>query len=50
MYTNLKWHGFPHGPFASSQQAYTEMHIGSPNAAQKLQARELRRQRGQKKL
>ncbi len=50
MYTNLKWHGFPHGPFTSSQQAYDEMHIGSPNAAQKLQARELRRQRGQKKL
>ncbi len=50
MYTNLKWHGLPHGPFTSSQQAYNEMHIGSPLAAQKLQARELQRQRGQKKL
>lgn len=50
MYTNLRWHGQPHGPFTSSDQAYNEMHIGSPDAARKLQARELRRQRGQKKL
>jgi hypothetical protein len=50
MYTNLSWHGLPHGPFTSSDQAYNEMHIGSPAAAQKLQARELQRQRGQKKL
>ena len=50
MYTNLSWHGQKHGPYTSSKQAYDEMHIGSPNAAQKLQARELRRQRGQKKL
>lgn len=50
MYTNVRWHGLPHGPFTSSDQAYNEMHIGSPDAARKLQARELRRQRGQKKL
>jgi len=50
MYNNLSWHGLPHGPFTSADQAYDEMHIGSPHAAQKLQARELRRQRGQKKL
>ncbi|MFI5356526.1 MAG: sulfatase [Opitutales bacterium] len=50
MYTNLSWHGLPHGPFTSADQAYSEMHIGSPHAAQKLQARELLRQRGQKKL
>jgi len=50
MYTNLQWHGMPHGPFESSDQAYNEMYIGSPTAAQKLQARELRRQRGCKKL
>lgn len=50
MYTNLSWHGLPHGPFTSSEQAYREMYISSPAAAKKLQARELRRQRGQKKL
>lgn len=50
VYTNTSWHGFPHGPFTSSDQAYNEMHIGSPDAARKLQARELRRQRGQNKL
>ena len=32
------------------QQAYDTMHIGSPNAAKGLQAKELRTQRGAKKL
>ena len=42
MYTNLKWHGNEviGGPFTSSQQAYETLHIGSPKAAQKLQARD----------
>ncbi|MBW3624031.1 MAG: sulfatase, partial [Armatimonadetes bacterium] len=43
MYTNVNWHGKPgghEGPFTSSQQAYDSMHIGSPGAAQKLQARD----------
>ena len=38
MYTNLNWHGKGTGPFKSSQEAYDTMHIGSPKAAQKLQA------------
>lgn len=52
MYTNLNWHGLGCGPFKSSQQAYDAMHIGSPKAAEKLQAqlKELRTQRGAKKL
>jgi arylsulfatase A-like enzyme len=41
MYTNLHWHGKKeHGPFPSSQAAYDGLHIGSPGAAQKLQARD----------
>lgn len=49
IYTNLNWHG--HGvQFTSSQQAYDTLHIGSPKAAQALQARELQTQRGQKDL
>lgn len=49
IYTNLNWHG--HGaPFTSSQQAYDTLYIGSPRAAQELQARELRTQRGAKEL
>ena len=43
IFTNLDWHGKPQGhegPFTSSQQAYDLLHIGSPGAAQKLQARE----------
>ena len=40
MYTNLNWHGKGTGPFKSSQEAYDTMHIGSPKAAQKLQAGE----------
>jgi arylsulfatase A-like enzyme len=50
IYTNLNWHGKGCGPFVTSQQAYDTMHIGSPKAAKGLQARELQRQRGQKKL
>jgi arylsulfatase A-like enzyme len=47
---NLDWHGHGCGPFKSSEQAYTTMHIGSPKAAKGLQAKELRTQRGAKKL
>ena len=50
MYTNLNWHGHNCGPFKTSQQAYDTMHIGSPGAAQALQAKELQTQRGQKTL
>ncbi len=50
MYTNLDWHGHGGGPFKTSQQAYDTLYIGSPKQAQQLQAKELRRQRGQKKL
>jgi len=49
IYTNLNWHGHG-GPFATSQQAYDTLHIGSPKAAEALQARELQKQRGQKEL
>jgi arylsulfatase A-like enzyme len=50
--TNLDWHGKGCGPFASSQQAYDSLYIGSPKAAQALQARmkELQAQRGAEKL
>jgi arylsulfatase A-like enzyme len=50
MYTNLNWHGHGGGPFKTSQQAYDTMYIGSPSQARKLQAKELRTQRGAKKL
>lgn len=50
IFTNLNWHGKGCGPFGSSQQAYDTLHIGSPKAAKGLQARELRTQRGAKKL
>lgn len=50
IHTNLNWHGLGCGPFKTSKQAYDSMHIGSPGAAKGLQARELRTQRGQKKL
>ncbi len=50
IYTNLNWHGQGCGPFKSSKQAYNTMHIGSPKAAKGLQAKELRTQRGAKKL
>ncbi len=50
MYTNLNWHGHGSGPFKTSQQAYDTMYIGSPRQARSLQAKELRTQRGAKKL
>jgi len=51
MYTNLDWHGREDmGPFKSSQQAYETLHIGTPEAAEALQAKELQTQRGQKEL
>ncbi|MGD0089408.1 MAG: sulfatase [Planctomycetota bacterium] len=48
----LNWHGKGCGPFKTSQQAYDSLHIGSPKAAEKLQAqaKELQTQRGAKKL
>jgi arylsulfatase A-like enzyme len=51
IFTNLNWSG--HGkPFATSDEAYDTLHIGSPQAAEKLQAaaKELRTQRGAKEL
>jgi arylsulfatase A-like enzyme len=42
MFTNVNWHGKPgghEGPFTSSQEAYDSLYIGSPGAAQRLQAR-----------
>jgi arylsulfatase A-like enzyme len=49
IYTNKNWHGYGM-QFTSSQQAYDTLHIGSPKAAQDLQAKELQKQRGQKEL
>ena len=40
MATNLDWHGKGCGPFQTSQQAYDTLHIGSPKAAQALQAKQ----------
>jgi arylsulfatase A-like enzyme len=54
--TMLDWHGKGCGPFKTSQQAYDTMYIGSPKAAQNLQAKdakplkELQTQRGAEKL
>lgn len=48
MYTNLDWHGLGCGPFKTSQQAYDSMHIGSPKAAQELQAKLRAQQEGKK--
>jgi len=50
IYTNLDWHGKGCGPFTSSEQAYNSLYIGSPKTAKGLQAQELKKQRGQKKL
>ncbi|MFZ4394284.1 MAG: sulfatase [Kiritimatiellia bacterium] len=49
--TNLNWHGTGK-TFTSSQQAYDTLYIGSPKAAQQLQAqlKELQTQRGAAKL
>lgn len=49
MFTNLNWNGHG-GPFKTSEEAYNTLHIGSPGAAQALQARELQTQRGQETL
>jgi arylsulfatase A-like enzyme len=49
MYTNLNWNGHGH-PFATSEEAYNTMYIGSPDTAKGLQARELQTQRGAAKL
>lgn len=51
IFNNQNWSG--HGrPFATHQDAYDTLHIGSPQAAEKLQAaaKELRMQRGAKEL
>ncbi len=37
MYTNPRWSGEIDRPFASSEEAYNTLHIGDPEAAQKLQ-------------
>jgi arylsulfatase A-like enzyme len=61
IYVNTWWHGHGEEAFKTSAQAYNTMHIGSPKAAQKLQAKaakqatpkslkELQTQRGAKKL
>jgi arylsulfatase A-like enzyme len=39
MYTNLNWHGLGCGPFASSEQAFESLHIGSATVARRLQAK-----------
>ena len=49
IYTNLNWHG-KGKPFASSEEAYQGLHIGSPKTAEALQKKELQTQRGAKKL
>lgn len=45
MYSNLHWHGSPNvpGPFESSDQAYTTLHIGDPEMARRLQAEAAKR-------
>ncbi len=49
IYTNTNWHG--RGvQFKTSQEAYDTLHIGSPKAAEALQAKELQTQRGAKEL
>lgn len=40
MYTNLNWHGFDHGPFKTSQEAYDALYIGSIDSAIQLQEKE----------
>ena len=43
MFTNLQWHASEHvGPFATSQQAYDTLHIGSVRAADRLQSKSRR--------
>jgi len=38
MFTNLNWHGGDCGPFKTTKQAYTTMHIGDALEGQRLQA------------
>ena len=38
MFTQLGWHGTGDAPFASSEEAYRKLHIGSRKQAQRLQA------------
>jgi hypothetical protein len=40
MFTNLGWHGKGDAPFASSQEAYDTLHIGSSLTARSLQAKQ----------
>lgn len=40
MFTNLQWHGLDRGPFASSQEAYDSLFIGSLTQAKVLQQKE----------
>ena len=49
IYTNVNWHGYGM-QFKTSQEAYDTLHIGSPQAAELLQAKELQTQRGQQEL
>jgi len=49
IYTNTNWHGCG-VKFKTSQEAYDTLYIGSPIAAEELQAKELQTQRGQKVL
>ena len=39
MFTQLGWHGAGNTPFASSEEAYRKLHLGSRKQAQLLQAR-----------
>ena len=49
VFTNLDWHGRKgQGPFPTSQAAYDGLHIGSPGAAQRLQARDAKGTRSAK--
>ena len=38
MFTQLGWHGTGDAPFASSEEAYRQLHLGSRKQAQRLQA------------
>ena len=38
MFTHLGWHGTGDAPFASSEEAYRKLHLGSRKQAQRLQA------------
>ncbi len=49
IYTNTKWHGLDK-ELKTAQDFYDNLYIGSPKAAELLQARELLKQRGQNEL